>query len=226
MLQAVAQKFLYGCMMLFKKDGDAAAFLGTCFLVHREGYLLTAAHAVDRRANLMVVPNFSGEDFLPMSWEPSAPIPASIVSYDDDRDVALLKLGVEMDIGVPDHILGNPGAILPGTSLMCIGYAYGYQRVYNPVVQNAILSAKIVSLNDTRMLLFDSMIHHGDIGAPLINATDQRIVGVVNGQFDPAAVLKGKGEKWSGVEVETNISYAVSIDYGAALMEAAGLEIS
>ena len=58
MPEHVYQRFRGGCiMMLFSRDGEEATFLGTAFPVHGKGYLLTAAHLIRRRTDLMVEPS-------------------------------------------------------------------------------------------------------------------------------------------------------------------------
>ncbi|MGM0425584.1 MAG: S1 family peptidase, partial [Thermodesulfobacteriota bacterium] len=79
--------------------------------------------------------------------------------------------------------------------------------------------------NETNLLVFNTMIHHGDIGGPLVNSVDGRIVGIIAGRFDPEVILHRQSRPQREETYQTNISYAVSIEYGTHLMQEQGLEI-
>ncbi len=225
MLQNVTQKYSGGCMMLMHKQGQALNFLGTCFLVHGQGYLLTAAHLCDPEQELMVVPNPQDEDFLPVTQDKVSPLPVSLVQANQENDVALLQLDPDLDITAPDHIVGNPEQIAIGTSLASFGFSFGYYRLHNLHVMDAVLTSKITSLNETNLLVFNTMIHHGDIGGPLVNVLDGRIVGLIAGRFDPEVILHKQSRAQREDTYQTNISYAVSIEYGIQIMQEQDLEI-
>lgn len=78
------------------------------------------------------------------------------------------------------------------------------------------------SNNGTRLFLFDSRVHEGSTGGPLVNLEDSRVIGIVSGRFDPLeaspAVTEDQG-------MRTSFSYAVSIEYAVPLMEAEGLDV-
>ncbi|MFO8031732.1 MAG: serine protease [Desulfohalobiaceae bacterium] len=225
MLQNVSQKFSGGCMMLMHKQGEALNFLGTCFLVHGQGYLLTSAHLCDQKHELMVVPIPQEQEFLPLTQDQVHPLPVSLVNANQENDVALLQLDPDLDIQAPDHILGNPEQLQTGTSLASLGFSFGYYRLHSLHIMDAVLTSKIKSLNETNLLVFNTMIHHGDIGGPLVNSVDGRIVGIIAGRFDPEVILHRQSRPQREETYQTNISYAVSIEYGTHLMQEQGLEI-
>ena len=74
------------------------------------------------------------------------------------------------------------------------------------------------------MLLFDTKVHDGMAGAPLVSADDGRVIGVVVGRFSPVED-GGDFVRGSDPGYHTQISYAVSIEYGLAMMEGTGLEV-
>lgn len=226
MLQNVSQKFSGGCMMLMHKHGEALNFLGTCFLVHGQGYLLTAAHLCHQEHELMVVPVPQELEFLPLTQDQVHPLPVFLVSANQENDIALLKLDPDLEILVPDHIVGNPEQICIGTSLASLGFSFGYYRLHNLHIMDAVLTAKIKSLNETNLLVFNTMIHHGDIGGPLVNVVDARIVGLIAGRFDPEVILHRQNRSQREETYQTNISYGVSIEYGVQLMQEEGLDIT
>ncbi len=223
MLQDVYLRYRYGCMGLYHVDeNEQLVFLGTAFVVHPAGYLLTVAHAVGSHENLMVVHVPPDEEFLPMSSSSFRAIPVRVAQIDHDRDMALLAFTDNVEIDMPDHVIGAPDTIPMGSGVACLGFSFGFQCIYNQVLQQAVVSAKILSTNDTRLFLFDSRVHDGSMGAPLINVDDQRVIGVVNGRFDS---LEASPATQSERSMPTSFSYAVSIEYAAPLMEAEGLEV-
>ncbi|MCF8002913.1 MAG: serine protease [Chromatiaceae bacterium] len=223
MLQGISQKFRGGCLMLARDNGGALDFLGTAFVVHPQGYLLTAAHLVAETEGLRVVPTSSGGEFQPMSFDRVAAMAVSVARRDTAHDVALLKIDQGLEISVPDDFLGSGENVLPGASLMSLGYAFGHEQIHTTLTVGGFAAAKIRSANDTQLILFDSMVHNGDIGGPLIHVADGHVVGIISGRFEPAEVLSGSATWERRSTPGTNISFAVDIDYGTALMRSEGL---
>lgn len=209
--------------MLVYKTGETVSFMGTCFLVHPEGYLLTAAHIIHDPENMMAVPFQSEDEFEEAFSKTVSPLAVDVVELDRERDVALLKFREPLEISMPDHVLSPADDIAIGTSVAMVSYPFGMQHVYTQVVQHAVISSKILSRNETKLFLVDSMIHRGSKGAPLVNVDDGRVIGLVSGLFDP---LQATPYTESEVpSVNTHLSYAVSIKYAVQLMEKQGLEI-
>ena len=225
MLQTVCQKFGGGCMMVVRQDGDAVNFLGTAFLVHETGYLLTVAHILPKQGRLMIVPGDAGNEFTSISQERVTTIPVSVVQQNFDRDVALLKIDQEMEMRLPDHFLGSAEGMYVGNSVMAMGYAFGHQTLHTLVAMNAVVSAKVLSHNESRLLLFDSMMHDGDHGGPLVSVGEGMVVGIINGRFDPQEAAREYTDGSKTVTTNTNVSYAVAIEYGIELMEKEGLKV-
>ncbi len=223
MLQAVTAKYAGGCMMLMRREGYDVHFLGTAFFVHHEGYLLTAAHNFNPDDQLVAVPAEDTGDFMPMTLERVDPIPVQPVQVDPDRDAALLKLEPEMEIGVPGRIFGNPVETEKGATVMALGFSFGHYRLHNLMGIHAVLAGKLISPNGTRVLLFDRMVHYGDAGAPLVNAEDGKVVGIVSGRFNLMELTRSSSEREQFPDID--VSYAVSIEYAVELMNREGLKI-
>jgi S1-C subfamily serine protease len=218
MLQRLAHKFRSGCAMLARRRGDAIDFLGSAFLVHADGYLLTAAHLVTASEGLVVAPSAPSDDFLPMTSDRIAAMPAVVVASDVDRDVALLKIEQPLEISVPDDFLGNNAAVRPGASVMALGYSFGHHRVHAAMAFDAVVSAKIRSSNGTALILYGSAFHEGDRGGPLVHVQDGHIIGIISGRFAPAELFGHAPDDGHGLAAEMNVSYAIAIEYGLALM--------
>jgi serine protease Do len=223
MLQGISQKFRGGCLMLVRDNGETLDFLGSAFVVHEQGYLLTSAHLVTETEGLLVVPTSSGGEFQPITFDRVAAMAVTVARRDSAHDVALLKIDQALPIGVPDDFLGSGANVLPGASVMSLGYSFGHDQIHVPLTVGGYASAKLRAYNETQLLLFDNMVQNGDIGGPLIHVQDGHIVGVVSGRFEPADVI-GSETGWERRPARnTNISFAVDIDYGTALMRAEGL---
>jgi len=106
---------------------------------------------------------------------------------------------------------------------MSLGYAFGHEQLHSVITVGGYVSAKIRSPNDTGLILFDNMVQDGDTGGPLVHVTDGHIVGVISGRFEPEEVVRGSKEWDRRPARDTNISFAVAIDYGVALMRDHGL---
>lgn len=218
MLPDVFKSFRTGSMMLFYREGDAVVFLGTTFLVHGDGFLVTTAHILEEHdQHLMVVPYTPEENFMPVNLESVTPIPVEVARVDPQCDLALLRFGQPMEIVVPDHLIGTPEEITIGMRIACLGYPFGHQRLYNQVLYSAVINSKIITQNGTKMFLFDKMIHDGARGGPVINVEDRRVVGVAGGRFDPKEIHREVPD--DGSSQDTNISYAISIAHAVPLLE-------
>jgi len=224
MLQIISHKFRSGCMMLGRDLGDSVAFLGTAFLVHGQGYLLTAAHLTEDETGLVIIPSTFSEEFAPLILDRVAAMGVHVISRDVERDIALLKIEQEIDIGVPDDFLGSTEAVRPGASVMSLGYSFGHHQIHALLGYNAVVSAKILSSNESRLILFDSAFHEGDRGGPLVHVADSHIIGIVTGRFEPSTISQQAGVSTERLEPrETNVSYAVAIEYGLELMASEGI---
>jgi serine protease Do len=199
--------------------------LGTAFLVHPEGYLLTAAHLVADEVELVAVPYQPVEGFAPLTTENVHPISVSVAQVDAARNVALLKLEADLEIGAPDHIIGKTDQLHEGTYMLAFGFSFGHLRVHHVNVMHAMLSFKTLSLNETKLLVFDIPIYWGGIGGPLVNADDGRVVGVLQDRFDPVVASGQTAQPEVAEHFDSYISYAVAIEYGAELLQTEGLEV-
>lgn len=207
--------------MLLRREGDSVSFVGTAFVAHPDGYLLTAAHILPERGELMLSPRDLGGGFGPPESDTVSSIPVRVARVDADRDVALLAFRPGTDITMPDHVIGVPEEVLPGTALACLGFPFGFHHVYTQCVYQAVLAAKVLAPSGTRLLLFDAMSEEGLRGGPLVNTTDGRVIGIVGGRFHPAQLTREGRDPGH----PTGVAYAISVDHAAELLRAEGLEV-
>lgn len=220
MLEQVSQRFQGSCMMVMERRGGEVTFLGSAFLVHPDGYILTAARNVMQGEELLVVPPDPSELFVPVTREEVAPVPVELVASDPARDVALLKLKPELEINMPEEVLGTGSADPRGATLMSLGVPFGYYRIHGVVAAQSVLGGRIQSKAGTNLIVFDRRVQYGDVGGPLVSVTQGKVVGIVGGVFDPLE-LEDREAPQGGVAINSDLSYATSIEYGAALLERA-----
>lgn len=220
------QKFLGACFLLVRKIEDSVVFLGTAFLVHENGYALTTSHILENDyENVMMAKPNNPEDFSSLSLDTVAAVDVEVVKTDDYHNVALLKIKKDFLIETPDHLLGNVDSLSLATGLINIGFPFGHQDMHVLAIRSSVLSAKAKLNNGTKLLLFDSMVHDGMCGGPLVSIEDERIVGIVIGRFSPLddGGDFNRGENYP--EYDTSMSYAVSIEYGIALLEGINITV-
>lgn len=224
MLQDVHLRYRGGCMKLFCLVEGELTFMGTAFLAHQDGYLVTVAHILYKTESLMVTSADFSEEFTPGLVNTLSAMPVQVVAMDKEHDLALLKFDESLELNLPDHVMGRPDEVPVGSSAACIGFPYGFYNVFNQAIQGFVLSAKIISRNETRLLLFDASVQEGMRGGPLVNAFDGRIIGVVGGRFDPEEAGPGKFRQESTVTL--SLSYAISSEYAVTLLQDQGVEVT
>lgn len=218
MLQTVSQRFQGSCMMIMRLVDDEVTFLGSGFLVHPDGYLITTARTVAENTNLVVVPPRADDSFIPITREKVAPVPVELVSSDLQRDVALLQMKPDIEINMPEGILGESDQDPRGSTMMSLGVPFGYYRMHNVIASQSILSGRIQTKSGTNLIVFDRRIQYGDIGGPLISVESGKIIGVVAGVFDPSE-LKDRDYPDGLNPINSDLSYAISIEYAVSLLD-------
>ncbi len=138
---------------------------GSSFLIDTKGYLLTNAHVLRGVSNAVVV-NSRGQEFK-----------ARIVSIDDSKDLALLKIEDE-DFKAPSSLPYNFKR--NATDLAEEIYTLGYPR--NTIVYNeGYLSARTGYNGDTLTYQISVSANPGNSGGPVLNSNGE-IIGVLSGR--------------------------------------------
>lgn len=222
MHQRLIQRYESGCLMLMDQRPEGYFFLGTSFMVESRGYLLTAAHLLREAVHPVVVNTAPTGVFAPLALDSGAVHPVEIVAQTPERDLALLKMEVQAETPAAPDYLGNPETIQEGTFLAALGFSFGHFRIHNIMVMGGLLAAKVISPNGTNLLILDSASHPGDPGGPLINTEDGRIIGIIQGVFDPTELVPESPSE--DYRIPSRFTYAVSIEYAQPLLENAGIE--
>ena len=177
------------------KGGGAQSGLGSGFVLDEQGYVATNAH---------VVTDGTGKDIKPakevyVQFADANEVPAKIVGFDPNADVALLKIDPKgLDL-IPLK-LGRTSDVQVGEPVAAIGSPFGEKQSLSVGVVSA-LHRTIQALTDFSIsdaIQTDAAINKGNSGGPLLNA-DGKVIGI-NSQIESSG---GGGE---------GVGFAVSID--------------
>ena len=211
--------------MIIRKKEDSIEVLGTGFICHSKGYVISCAHTMNLTDELGVVSPQDINSFNPMTQERASFIPVTISQYDTQNDVALLKLPDNTPVHAPPNIFGNAKTQEVGASIACLGYPFAGFGQHTLKITSGIVSSKVITENGTRQFQIDAMIHDGNSGGPLIDLKTGKIIGVVSGRFSPAG--NGGGMMVGNYQIgsESSIGLATTIQYAIELLKAEGINV-
>ena len=141
--------------------------MGSGFIINNDGYILTNYHVIDGAKEVTVTLSDGRE------------VTASVVNYDADQDVAMIKLNE--DIEVPGVVeLGDSDALQPGEEVLAIGNPLS--KELSSTLTKGIVSALNRSVEtesgvSTNLIQTDTAINSGNSGGPLINTKGQ-VIGI------------------------------------------------
>ncbi len=139
--------------------------LGSGFIIHSDGYVVTNNHVIDR-ASAISVELSDGRKFK-----------ADLVSSDPQADIAILRIHDPKPLPVIE--LGDSSDLMIGEPLIAVGNPFGYSHT----VSTGIVSALHRNLedNDTSgmrdLIQTDAAINPGNSGGPLLNAYGE-VIGI------------------------------------------------
>ncbi len=134
--------------------------LGSGFLIHGQGYLVTNAHVVRRARKITVT--LSDES----SFE------AEVVAANSEHDLAVLRIREAGKRTFPFLRLGRSDDLMIGETVIAIGNPLGYQNTCTTGVLSA-LNRKLEfrgGLAYDQLIQIDAPINPGSSGGPLLNA--------------------------------------------------------
>lgn len=177
---------------LANAQGNELQAFGSGFVVDPRGYILTNEHVIHRAKAVRVV--LGERDTLP----------ATIISADEDHDLALLK--VDAGRPLPAIPVGKSEAVVRQQTVLALGYPFGEKRITST-------SGRIISIREegaNRLLVTDAVVNPGNSGGPMLNDRGEA-VGVIT------SVLMAKV---GDVRVKAGESYAVPISFAFPLLAA------
>jgi serine protease Do len=172
--------------------------VGTGFIVHPDGVIVTNCHVVERASEITV----STSDPEPDRYR------ARVIGGDCEHDLAVLKVNVT---GLPTLTLGGSSGLLLGQRVVAVGYALALEG--GPTVTTGIVSSldrtievrdpscdpAVCGENQVRtyadVIQTDAAINHGNSGGPLVDMRG-RVVGINS----------------AGADTAENVGFAIAID--------------
>ena len=127
--------------------------IGSGFLVHSSGYVLTNYHVVADAREIMVR-LFDKREF-----------PATTVGVDKTADLAILSIESDEDFSVVP--LGNSSTLEAGEWAIAVGSPFGFEQTVTVGVISA--TGRQGLYRDIGFIQTDASIHYGNSGGPLIN---------------------------------------------------------
>ena len=187
--QTVQPRTLYEQFFLPPGAERRVAGLGSGFVIHEEGLVVTNEHVV-RGATEVVVTLADGRDFA-----------AEVVGTDEVNDLALLRVQTEGE-RLPVAPVGSSDDLLIGEWVVAIGNPFGYLLSNTePTVTAGVVSGigrNIIPTGEDQrgyylgMIQTDASINPGNSGGPLINAEGE-VIGVNSSIFSRSGGSEGLG---------------------------------
>jgi serine protease Do len=137
--------------------------VGSGFLIHQNGYVVTNAHVVDRVSECKII------------FADGTQLAGKQVAIDRKNDLAVLK--VDADKPLPHLKLGRSNDLMPGETVVAIGNPLGLQHTVTTGVVSALdrelrFSQEIVY---SGLIQTDASINPGNSGGPLLNVLGELI---------------------------------------------------
>jgi serine protease Do len=135
---------------------------GSGFIVDAAGYVLTNAHVV------------RGSREIAVTLADGRKVPGSVLSIDDETDLALLKIEAERLTPIR---WGSSDDVEPGAMVWAIGSPFGLERSITSGILSAKDRAALAGEPYQNFLQTDTAVNPGNSGGPLVNAHGQ-VIGV------------------------------------------------
>jgi serine protease Do len=140
--------------------------LGSGFIIHEDGYVVTNNHVIDRATQITV------------ELDDGRKLPADLISADPNADLALLKISDTKPF--PVIHLGDSSDLMIGEPAIAIGNPLGYSHSVSTGIVSAIhrdLKNVDGRENLQNLIQTDAAINPGNSGGPLLNAYGQ-VIGI------------------------------------------------
>jgi serine protease Do len=160
----------FGADPFWQPFGDVmqvpANSLGSGFVVHEDGYIVTNHHVIDRARQISV------------ELDDGRKLPAELVSSDPDKDLAILK--VRSPTPLQRLELGDSSDLLIGEPVIAVGNPLGYSHSISTGIVSAVhrdLKGPQDEVLLSDLVQTDAAINPGNSGGPLLNAYGQ-VIGI------------------------------------------------
>lgn len=163
--------------------------LGSGFVIHQDGFIVTNAHVVSRSAELKVI------------FASGAEYEARIIALDREHDLAVVK--IDPDEPLPTIPFGRSDDLMVGETVIAIGNPLGYQHTVTTGVVSAVNRTLEFrgGVRYTNLIQTDASINPGNSGGPLLNVLGE-LIGI-------NTAIRGDAQ---------NIGFAIPVDTLRALL--------
>ncbi len=145
-----------------------ADFLGSGFIIQKNGYVVTNNHVVDQAKEISVTLS-DGKKYA-----------AHVVGSDPQADLAILKINSASGRSFPTLALGDSSTLMIGEPAIAVGNPFGFSQS----VSSGIISAMGREIREPNnpvplknLIQTDAAINPGNSGGPLLNAYGQ-VIGI------------------------------------------------
>jgi len=178
----------------------SAMSLGTAFAVSKDGWLLTNHHVIEG-GKTVIVKNSKGE----LS-------PATVVSFDADSDIALLKIQGPL---IDWLLLASPDLAKKGEKVVTVGYPHVDIQGSESKVTDGILNSLSGIRGDNCCFQISVPIQSGNSGGPLVRL-DGTVIGIVSAKLKAEKIFRETGD------LTQNVNYAIKISEAKKLFSNSG----
>ena len=152
--------------------------IGSGFIINQEGYILTNYHVV------------KGAQEISVTLSNDVTTTAQIVNYDENQDVAMIKITDE-SVKIPATVeLGDSDSLQPGEEVIAIGTPLSTElssTVTKGIISATSRSVAVESGVTMNLIQTDAAINAGNSGGPLVN-TKGEVVGINSSKISGEAV--------------------------------------
>lgn len=152
--------------------------IGSGFIINEEGYILTNYHVV------------KGAQEISVTLSNDVTTTAQIVNYDENQDVAMIKITDE-SVEIPATVeLGDSDSLQPGEEVIAIGTPLSTElssTVTKGIISATSRSVAVESGVTMNLIQTDAAINAGNSGGPLVN-TKGEVVGINSSKISGEAV--------------------------------------
>jgi serine protease Do len=150
--------------------------LGSGFIIHPDGHIVTNNHVVENAAEVTV------------KLADGRELPAKVVGRDAKTDLALLKVETT---GLPTIPFGDSSALQVGEPVMAIGNPFGLEQTVTTGIVSA--TARVIGAGPyDDFIQTDASINPGNSGGPLLDGRGQ-VVGINTAIFSRSGGSDGIG---------------------------------
>lgn len=139
--------------------------LGSGFVAHREGFIITNAHVVE------------GTDRIKVTFSDGREYQARVINTHKNKDLAVLQIDANEPLPVIE--LGTSNDLLIGETVIAIGNPFGYSNTVTSGVVSAV--GRDIQIDEgfwlRGLIQTDASINPGNSGGPLLNI-NAKLVGI------------------------------------------------